>query len=59
MLRSLLRKTRLHLDYLHLQILSVVTAQQLKKMFERRTNFDLRRLLGGRELTSEVGIVGV
>ncbi|KAF9645158.1 DUF254-domain-containing protein [Thelephora ganbajun] len=41
--------TRLHLDYLHLQILSVVTAQQLKKMFERRTNFDLRRLLGGAE----------
>ena len=24
-----------------------MTAQQLKKMFERRTNFDLRRLLGG------------
>ncbi|KAF9778763.1 vacuolar fusion protein MON1 [Thelephora terrestris] len=41
--------TRLHLDYLHLQILSVVTAQQLKKLFERRTNFDLRRLLGGAE----------
>ena len=31
-----------------------MTAQQLKKMFERRTNFDLRRLLGGKGVRSEV-----
>lgn len=44
-----LRKTRAHLEYLHLQILSIVTGSQLKKIFERRTNFDLRRLLSGAE----------
>ena len=43
------RKTRSHLEYLHLQILSVVSAAQLRKIFERRTNFDLRRLLSGAE----------
>ncbi|KAH9936335.1 trafficking protein Mon1-domain-containing protein [Fomitopsis serialis] len=42
-------KTRFHLEYLHLQILSVVSAEQLRRMFERRTNFDLRRLLSGAE----------
>jgi len=41
--------TRSHLEYLHLQILSIVTAQQLRRVFERRTNFDLRRLLNGAE----------
>ncbi|KAG2010039.1 vacuolar fusion protein MON1 [Coprinopsis cinerea AmutBmut pab1-1] len=41
--------TRAHLEYLHLQILSIVTASQLKRIFERRTNFDLRRLLNGAE----------
>ncbi|KAL0581169.1 Vacuolar fusion protein mon1 [Marasmius crinis-equi] len=41
--------TRCHLEYLHLQILSIVTAAQLRKIFERRTNFDLRRLLSGAE----------
>ncbi|KAF9534492.1 trafficking protein Mon1-domain-containing protein [Crepidotus variabilis] len=41
--------TRLHLEYLHLQILSIVSGAQLKKLFERRTNFDLRRLLNGAE----------
>ncbi|KAI0365723.1 DUF254-domain-containing protein [Pilatotrama ljubarskyi] len=41
--------TRFHLEYLHLQILSVVSAGQLKRMFEQRRNFDLRRLLGGAE----------
>ncbi|KAG8856423.1 Vacuolar fusion protein mon1 [Tulasnella sp. 330] len=40
---------RLHLEYLHLQILSVVTGSQLSKIFERRTNFDLGRLLDGTE----------
>ena len=42
------RKTKAHLEYLHLQILSIVTGAQLKRIFERRTNFDLRRLLDGR-----------
>ncbi|KAJ7288158.1 trafficking protein Mon1-domain-containing protein [Mycena rebaudengoi] len=41
--------TRSHLEYLHLQILSIVTASQLRRVFERRTNFDLRRLLNGAE----------
>ncbi|KAJ7781773.1 trafficking protein Mon1-domain-containing protein [Mycena maculata] len=40
---------RSHLEYLHLQILSIVTATQLRRVFERRTNFDLRRLLNGSE----------
>lgn len=42
-----LAQTRTHLEYLHLQILSIVTASQLRRIFERRTNFDLRRLLDG------------
>lgn len=42
-------KTRTHLEYLHLQILSIVSAAQLRRIFERRTNFDLRRLLNGAE----------
>jgi vacuolar fusion protein MON1 len=41
-------KTRSHLEYLHLQILSIVSAAQLRRIFERRTNFDLRRLLNGK-----------
>jgi hypothetical protein len=41
-------KTRSHLEYLHLQVLSVVTVSQLRRIFERRTNFDLGRLLSGR-----------
>ncbi|ESK95723.1 vacuolar fusion protein mon1 [Moniliophthora roreri MCA 2997] len=41
--------TRTHLEYLHLQILSIVTAAQLRRIFERRTNFDLRRMLSGAE----------
>jgi hypothetical protein len=44
-------KTRSHLEYLHLQVLSVVSVTQLRRIFERRTNFDLGRLLsGGRAL---------
>lgn len=31
-----------------MQLLSVVSAEQLRRMFERRNNFDLRRLLSGR-----------
>ena len=42
------RKTKAHLEYLHLQILSIVPGAQLKRIFERRTNFDLRRLLNGK-----------
>ncbi|KAF5315324.1 hypothetical protein D9619_006994 [Psilocybe cf. subviscida] len=41
--------TRAHLEYLHFQILSIVTGSQLKRIFERRNNFDLRRLLNGAE----------
>ena len=41
-------KIRTHLEYLHLQILSIVTAAQLRRIFERHTNFDLRRLLNGK-----------
>ncbi|EJT98822.1 DUF254-domain-containing protein [Dacryopinax primogenitus] len=41
--------TRTHLEYLHLQILSVLTLPQLTKLFERRGNFDLGRLLTGAE----------
>ena len=40
-------KTRSHLEYLHLQVLSVVSVTQLRRIFERRTNFDLGRLLSG------------
>ncbi|TFY66718.1 hypothetical protein EVG20_g4361 [Dentipellis fragilis] len=42
--------TRTHLEYLHLQVLSVVSAAQLRRLFERRGNFDLRRLLNGAEV---------
>ncbi|KAI0269832.1 trafficking protein Mon1-domain-containing protein [Gloeopeniophorella convolvens] len=42
--------TRSHLEYLHLQVLSVVTVTQLRRIFERRTNFDLGRLLSGSEV---------
>ncbi|KAF8339621.1 trafficking protein Mon1-domain-containing protein [Cantharellus anzutake] len=41
---------RLHLDYLHQQILSVVSGARLKRIFERRTNFDLGRLLDGADV---------
>ncbi|KZV70187.1 DUF254-domain-containing protein [Peniophora sp. CONT] len=41
--------TRTHLEYLHQQVLSVVTATQLRRLFERRGNFDLGRLLTGAE----------
>ncbi|KAI0250818.1 trafficking protein Mon1-domain-containing protein [Lactifluus subvellereus] len=42
--------TRSHLEYLHLQVLSVVSVTQLRRIFERRTNFDLGRLLSGSEI---------
>ncbi|KAH9980276.1 DUF254-domain-containing protein [Lactifluus volemus] len=42
--------TRSHLEYLHLQVLSVVSVAQLRRIFERRTNFDLGRLLSGSEV---------
>ncbi|VDC00774.1 unnamed protein product [Peniophora sp. CBMAI 1063] len=41
--------TRTHLEYLHQQVLSVVTGTQLRRLFERRGNFDLGRLLTGAE----------
>ncbi|KAG1872390.1 DUF254-domain-containing protein [Suillus subalutaceus] len=37
--------TRSHLEYLHLQILSIVTASQLRRIFERRTNFDFAQFM--------------
>ena len=37
----------MHLEHLHLQVLSIVTEVQLKKVFQRQSNFDLRRLLEG------------
>ncbi|GAA6055254.1 hypothetical protein JCM3770_001509 [Rhodotorula araucariae] len=40
---------RMHLDYLYLQVLSVVTLAQLQAIFARRSNFDLRRMLEGTE----------
>ncbi|WVR04506.1 hypothetical protein IAU60_001510 [Kwoniella sp. DSM 27419] len=40
---------RSHLDYIHLQILSVVSSTQLSRVFQRRSNFDLSRLLEGSE----------
>lgn len=44
------RKTRQHLEYLHLQITSVLSGAHLRRIFEKRTNFDLRRLLSGAEV---------
>ncbi|CAJ0872863.1 17402_t:CDS:10, partial [Entrophospora sp. SA101] len=40
---------REQLNYLYNQILSQLTSKQLTKIFEQRTNFDLRKLLGGTE----------
>lgn len=38
---------RTHLEYIHLQILSVVSSTQLARAFARRSNFDPSRLLEG------------
>ncbi|TXT10597.1 hypothetical protein VHUM_02102 [Vanrija humicola] len=40
---------RMHLEYINLQILSIVTQSQLQRAFARRSNFDLSRLLEGSE----------
>ncbi|SJX63263.1 related to MON1-required for fusion of cvt-vesicles and autophagosomes with the vacuole [Sporisorium reilianum f. sp. reilianum] len=40
---------RQHLEYLHLQVVSLVSASQLARLFARMPNFDLRRLLEGTE----------
>lgn len=40
---------RMQLEYINLQILSVVSASQLARVFARRANFDLSRLLVGSE----------
>ncbi|KWU44365.1 DUF254-domain-containing protein, partial [Rhodotorula sp. JG-1b] len=40
---------RQHLDYLYLQVLSVVTVSQLQNIFAKRSNFDLRQLISGTE----------
>ncbi|XP_075551150.1 vacuolar fusion protein MON1 homolog isoform X2 [Dermacentor variabilis] len=44
-----LQQLQAQLVYVHAQILSVVTASQLERVFNRRCNFDLRRLLAGSE----------
>ena len=41
------QQLRVHLEYIHLQILSVVSSTQLSRVFQRRSNFDLSRLLEG------------
>ena len=40
---------RQHLEYLYLQVISLVSASQLSRLFARMPNFDLRRLLEGTE----------
>lgn len=40
---------RQHLEYLYLQVISLVSASQLSRLFSRMANFDLRRLLEGTE----------
>ncbi|SNX87250.1 related to MON1 - required for fusion of cvt-vesicles and autophagosomes with the vacuole [Melanopsichium pennsylvanicum] len=40
---------RQHLEYLYLQVISLVSASQLSRLFGRMPNFDLRRLLEGTE----------
>ncbi|KAI7835133.1 vacuolar fusion protein MON1 [Kickxella alabastrina] len=40
---------RNELQILHSQIVSILTSAQLTKIFEQRSNFDLRQLLGGTE----------
>ncbi|XP_077539696.1 vacuolar fusion protein MON1 homolog [Haemaphysalis longicornis] len=44
-----LQQLQAQLVYMHAQILSVVTATQLERVFSQRCNFDLRRLLAGSE----------
>uniref|UniRef100_A0A224Z9L8 Vacuolar fusion protein MON1 homolog n=1 Tax=Rhipicephalus zambeziensis TaxID=60191 RepID=A0A224Z9L8_9ACAR len=44
-----LQQLQCQLVYVHAQILSVVTASQLERVFSQRCNFDLRRLLAGSE----------
>lgn len=45
---------RSHLEYLYLQTISITTNSQLLKMFQRRSNFDLRRLLDGKVTSAAV-----
>ncbi|PWZ03785.1 DUF254-domain-containing protein [Testicularia cyperi] len=40
---------RQQLEYLHLQVISLVSGSQLTRLFARMPNFDLRRLLEGTE----------
>ncbi|CAG0894366.1 unnamed protein product, partial [Cyprideis torosa] len=39
----------LQLNYVYNQLLSILSGAQLERIFERRRNYDLRRLLGGSE----------
>ncbi|KAJ1950292.1 Vacuolar fusion protein mon1, partial [Linderina pennispora] len=43
------QQLRSELQLLHSQIVSILTMAQLTKIFEQRSNFDLRQLLGGTE----------
>lgn len=45
----------MHLEYIHLQILSVVSSAQLSGVFQRRSNFDLSRLLEGQSASHRDG----
>jgi hypothetical protein len=46
-LTTTVHQLRQHLDYLYLQVLSVVTVSQLQNIFAKRSNFDLRQLISG------------
>ncbi|TYJ54272.1 hypothetical protein B9479_005031 [Cryptococcus floricola] len=47
---------RSHLEYIHLHILSVVTSTQLTRAFQRRSNFDLSKLLDGNAIMLRVHV---
>ncbi|ODN96357.1 hypothetical protein L198_04071 [Cryptococcus wingfieldii CBS 7118] len=47
---------RSHLEYIHLHILSVVTSTQLTRAFQRRSNFDLSKLLDGNAILLRVHV---
>ncbi|ODM96727.1 Vacuolar fusion protein MON1 A [Orchesella cincta] len=50
-----------HLMYFHNQIISILTSKQLQTIFEKRKNYDLRRLLSGSErlLNNLAGLIEV
>nr|CAG4638358.1 EOG090X03TW [Cyclestheria hislopi] len=48
-LKDSVEQLRTHLRYMYNQIVSVITAVQLERIFEQRQNYDLRRLIAGSE----------